>query len=73
MDPLYDVELVAVTKRYGSSIAVDSISLRVPKAGAEALIAARSLVGSLRRTSVLVGALSTAIAMLAAVVSSGAS
>jgi putative ABC transport system permease protein len=35
--------------------------------GAEALIASRSLVGSLRRTSVLVGALSTAIAMLAAV------
>jgi len=35
--------------------------------GPEALIASRSLVGSLRRTSVLVGALSTAIAMLAAV------
>jgi putative spermidine/putrescine transport system ATP-binding protein len=33
MDPLYDVELVAVTKHYGSIIAVDSISLRVPKAG----------------------------------------
>ncbi|MGD1095534.1 MAG: FtsX-like permease family protein [Bryobacteraceae bacterium] len=35
--------------------------------GVEALLAARSLAGSLRRTSVLVGALSTAIAMLAAV------
>ena len=33
MDLLYDVELVAVTKRYGSSMAVDAISLRVPKAG----------------------------------------
>jgi putative ABC transport system permease protein len=35
--------------------------------GVEALLASRSLVGSLRRTSVLVGALSTAVAMLAAV------
>ena len=35
--------------------------------GIEALLATRSLAGSLRRTSVLVGALSTAIAMLAAV------
>lgn len=35
--------------------------------GAEALVASRSLAGSLRRTSVLIGALSTAIAMLAAV------
>ena len=33
MDPLYDVELVAVTKRYGSTVAVDDISLRVPKGG----------------------------------------
>jgi putative spermidine/putrescine transport system ATP-binding protein len=33
MDPHYEVELIAVTKRYGSSIAVDAISLRVPKAG----------------------------------------
>ena len=33
----------------------------------EALLASRGLLGSLRRTSVLVGALSTAIAMLAAV------
>src|SRR3984893_8289477 len=35
--------------------------------GVEALLASRSLAGSLRRTSVLVGALSTAIAMLVAV------
>ncbi|HVO99247.1 MAG TPA: FtsX-like permease family protein [Bryobacteraceae bacterium] len=35
--------------------------------GVEALLAARSLAASLRRTSVLVGALSTAIAMLASV------
>ncbi|MDQ8728868.1 ABC transporter ATP-binding protein [Bradyrhizobium sp. LHD-71] len=33
MDPRFDVELVAVTKRYGATVAVDSISLRVPKAG----------------------------------------
>ncbi len=35
--------------------------------GVEALVATRSLVGSLRRTSVLVGALATAIAVLTAV------
>lgn len=35
--------------------------------GVEALLACRSLAGSLRRTSVLVGALSTAIAMMASV------
>lgn len=35
--------------------------------GVEALLAARSLAGSLRRTSVLTGALATAIAMMAAV------
>jgi putative ABC transport system permease protein len=35
--------------------------------GVETLLASRSLVGSLRRTSVLVGALSTAIAMMTAV------
>ncbi|MBO0765577.1 MAG: ATP-binding cassette domain-containing protein, partial [Hyphomicrobiaceae bacterium] len=33
MDPRFDVELVAVTKRYGATLAVDSINLRVPKAG----------------------------------------
>ncbi len=35
--------------------------------GVEALLASRSLAGSLRRTAVLVGALSTAVAMIAAV------
>jgi putative spermidine/putrescine transport system ATP-binding protein len=33
MDPRYDVELASVTKRYGTTVAVDAISLRVPKAG----------------------------------------
>jgi putative spermidine/putrescine transport system ATP-binding protein len=33
MDPRFDVELVAVTKRYGTTLAVDAINLRVPKAG----------------------------------------
>jgi putative spermidine/putrescine transport system ATP-binding protein len=33
MDPRYDVELVSVTKRYGATIAVNAVSLRVPKAG----------------------------------------
>jgi putative spermidine/putrescine transport system ATP-binding protein len=33
MDLFYDVELVAVSKRYGSTIAVEALSLRVPKAG----------------------------------------
>jgi len=33
MDPRFDVELVAVTKRYGTTVAVDAISLRIPKAG----------------------------------------
>jgi putative spermidine/putrescine transport system ATP-binding protein len=32
MDPRFDVELVGVTKRYGNALAVDSISLRIPKA-----------------------------------------
>ncbi len=32
MVPSYDVELVAVTKRYGATLAVDRISLRVPRA-----------------------------------------
>ncbi|HEX9461436.1 MAG TPA: ABC transporter ATP-binding protein [Alphaproteobacteria bacterium] len=32
MDARYDVELVAVTKRYGATVAVDGISLRVPRA-----------------------------------------
>jgi putative spermidine/putrescine transport system ATP-binding protein len=32
MDPRFDVELVELTKRYGTSVAVDAISLRIPKA-----------------------------------------
>ncbi|HEY1933293.1 MAG TPA: ABC transporter ATP-binding protein [Acetobacteraceae bacterium] len=32
MDPRFDVELVAVTKRYGTTLAVDDISLRIPRA-----------------------------------------
>src|SRR4029077_15738848 len=49
----------------GSSRAMAGILRRL--FGVEALLATRSLAGSLRRTSVLVGALATAIAMLAAV------
>jgi putative spermidine/putrescine transport system ATP-binding protein len=30
--PRYDVELVAVSKRYGATLAVDNVSLRIPKA-----------------------------------------
>ena len=50
---------------FGLSWATAGILRRV--LGVEALLATRSLTGSLRRTSVLVGALATAIAMLAAV------
>src|SRR6201998_1598972 len=32
MDPRFDVELVAVTKRFGGATAVDSVSLRIPHA-----------------------------------------
>ena len=32
MDPRYDVELIDVSKRYGEALAVDSVSLRIPKA-----------------------------------------
>jgi putative spermidine/putrescine transport system ATP-binding protein len=32
MDPRFDVELIAVTKRYGGTLAVDAISLRIPRA-----------------------------------------
>jgi len=32
MDPRFDVELIAVTKRYGGTLAVDGISLRIPHA-----------------------------------------
>ena len=31
MDHRFDVELVSVTKRYGSTLAVDAISLRIPR------------------------------------------
>jgi putative spermidine/putrescine transport system ATP-binding protein len=31
MDSRYDVELVSVTKRYGATLAVDAISLRIPR------------------------------------------
>jgi putative ABC transport system permease protein len=48
---------------------LSTITARVARRvfGVEALVATRSLAGSLRRTSVLVGALSTAIAVLTAV------
>ena len=32
MDPRYDVELVTVSKQYGGTVAVDAVSLRIPKA-----------------------------------------
>ena len=32
MDPRFDVELIAVTKRYGATLAVDQVSLRIPRA-----------------------------------------
>lgn len=50
-----------------SSLTVITAGLIRRLFGVEALIATRSLAGSLRRTSVLVGALSTAIAVLTAV------
>jgi putative ABC transport system permease protein len=50
-----------------SGISLASAGLLRRLFGVEALLATRSLSGSLRRTSVLVGALSTAIAMMAAV------
>ena len=31
MLPRFDVELVSVTKRYGETLAVDRISLRIPR------------------------------------------
>ena len=37
--PRFDVELVAVTKRYGATVAVDAISLRIPRG--ELLLPAR--------------------------------
>ncbi len=38
MDARFDVELVAVTKRYGDTVAVDGISLRIPKASYACLL-----------------------------------
>jgi putative spermidine/putrescine transport system ATP-binding protein len=32
MDPRFDVELIAVTKRFGDTTAVDGVSLRIPRA-----------------------------------------
>ncbi len=32
MDPRYDIELIGVTKRYGGAVAVNAVSLRIPKA-----------------------------------------
>src|ERR1700732_3303893 len=32
MDPRFDVELISVTKRFGDTVAVDGISLRIPRA-----------------------------------------
>ena len=32
MDTRYDIELISVTKRFGASVAVDAISLRIPRA-----------------------------------------
>ena len=50
---------------YGATSAASSVLGRM--LGVEALLASRSLGGSLRRTSVLVGALATAIAMMTSV------
>jgi putative spermidine/putrescine transport system ATP-binding protein len=38
MDHRYDVELVKVTKRYGTTVAVDGISLRIPQASYACLL-----------------------------------
>jgi putative spermidine/putrescine transport system ATP-binding protein len=32
MDPRFDVELISVTKRYGTTLAVNNVSLRIPRA-----------------------------------------
>ena len=49
------------------SIVMKSSGLLLRKSGVPALLASRSLLGSLRRTSVLVGALATSVAMMTAV------
>ncbi len=38
MDPRFDVELISVTKRYGATLAVDGISLRIPRASYTCLL-----------------------------------
>lgn len=38
MDRKYDVELIAVTKRYGTTVAVDCVSLRIPKSSYTCLL-----------------------------------
>jgi putative ABC transport system permease protein len=48
-------------------LAMQSATMILRKSGISVLLASRSLLGSLRRTSVLVGALATAIAMMTAV------
>ncbi|MCC7499054.1 MAG: FtsX-like permease family protein [Bryobacterales bacterium] len=57
--------VLAIPALISSLASVSAGCLR--RIGAEALLAGRSLAGSLRRTSVLVGALSTAVAMTVAV------
>jgi putative ABC transport system permease protein len=57
---------LAIPQLVYACTAVGSAGLR-KLMGVEALLASRSLAGSLRRTSVLVGALSTAIAMMTSV------
>ncbi len=73
--PLYGY-LAALTLIAASALAIPALISGLTTAGAaplgrlfgaEALLAVRSLAGSMRRTAVLVGALSTAIAMMAAV------
>jgi len=64
--------LLVVAAAYAIPALVHSVSRITPRIlgnvfGVEALLASRSLAGSLRRTSVLVGALATAVAMVVSV------
>jgi putative ABC transport system permease protein len=68
----YLAALLAVTAGtlaipFAVSAVMNSTDAILKKSGIAVLLASRSLLGSLRRTSVLVGALSTAIAMMTAV------
>jgi len=56
---------LAIPAAVSSVMRISGAALR--KSGVAALLASRSLVGSLRRTSVLVGALATAVAMMVSV------